>query len=169
MAVKELSPDDHRHLEAAQGWLMLGDYLSANEELDNITPLFRVHPQVLVVRWMVYAKAEKWDVAFEIARTLVEQLPDDSFGWIHQAHALRRMEGGGVKAAWDALLPAVNLFPNEPAIAFDLACYSCQLGNLREAFAWLSKAIERGDENEIKTRALDAPDLEPLWSSIGKL
>ena len=167
--MKELSPDDLKHLEAAQGWLMLGNYLEADKELDDITPLFRVHPDVLVVRWMVYAKAGKWDVAFEIARALVEQLPDDSFGWIHQAHALRRMAGGGAKAAWDALLPAADKFPNEPAIAFDLACYSCQLGKLREAFAWLSKAIERGDENEIKTRALDDPDLEPLWSSIGKL
>jgi len=27
----------------------------------------------------------------------------------------------------------------------------------------------KGDEREIKTRALNDPDLEPLWANIGKL
>ena len=148
---------------------MLGNFIEAHAELDNITPLFRVHPDVLVVRWMLYAKAEKWEGAFEIARTLADQVPDNSFGWIHQAYALRRMKGGSVKAAWDALLPAADKFPKEPTIAFNLACYACQLGKLQEAREWLRKAMDLGDENEIKTRALDDPDLEPLWANIGKL
>jgi len=100
--VKPLSTEDQRHLEAAQGWLILGSFIEADAELDNITPLFRVHPDVLGVRWNIYAKAQKWDAAFEIARFYAEQLPDDPFGWIHQSYALRRMTGGGVKAAWDA-------------------------------------------------------------------
>jgi len=29
--------------------------------------------------------------------------------------------------------------------------------------------MDVGDEKEIKTRALDDPDLEPLWANIGKL
>lgn len=124
---------------------------------------------MLVLRWLVYAKAETWTGAFEIARTLVEQVPDDSFGWIHQAYALRRMDGGGVKAAWDALLPAADKFPTEPTVAFNLACYACQLGNLAEARDWLCKAIALGDAKEIKTRALDDPDLEPLWAKIGEM
>lgn len=167
--MRPLSATDQRYFDAAQGWLALGDYISANDELENITPLFRAHPEVLAVRYQVYAKAEKWDGAFEIARTLVEQLPDDSFGWIHQAHALRRMDGGGVKAAWDALLPAADKFPTEPTIPFNLACYSCQLGNLSEARDWLRKAIDLGGGKEIKERALDEPDLEPLWGKIGEI
>jgi hypothetical protein len=35
-----------------------------------------------------------------------------------------------------------------------------------EARGWLRKAIEEGG-NEIKLRALDDPDLEPLWKDIG--
>jgi hypothetical protein len=50
--------------------------------------------------------------------------------WIHQAYALRRMTGGGIKAAWDARLPAADRFPSQPMIAFNLACYACQLGRL---------------------------------------
>jgi hypothetical protein len=40
---------------------------------------------------------------------------------------------------------------------------------LAEARAWLRKAIDVGDAKEIKLRALDDPDLEPLWANIGKL
>ena len=97
------------------------------------------------------------------------QLPDDAFGWIHQAYALRRVTGGGIKAAWDALLLAADRFPSQPMIAFNLACYACQLGRLDEAREWLRKAMDVDDEKEIKTRALDDLDLEPLWANIGKL
>ena len=34
--MKPLNDTDERHFDAAQGWLTLGDYLSANDELDHI-------------------------------------------------------------------------------------------------------------------------------------
>ena len=37
-----------------------------------------------------------------------------------------------------------------------------------EASAWLGRAVEVGGK-EIKQRALDDPDLEPLWKDIGRL
>lgn len=43
--VKPLSTEDQRHLEAAQGWLILGDLIEADAELENISPLFRAHPR----------------------------------------------------------------------------------------------------------------------------
>jgi hypothetical protein len=98
--VKPLSTEDQRYLEAAQGWLILGDLIAADAELDNITPLFRVHPDVLGVRWHVYSKAQKWDAPFEIARFFVEQLPDDPFGWIHQAHQQATTDEPCSSAAW---------------------------------------------------------------------
>ena len=52
-----LSPD-LRHLQAAQGWLELGNHLEANEELENITPKYRAHLAVLELRWQIYAKAQ---------------------------------------------------------------------------------------------------------------
>ena len=46
-------------MEAAEGWLGLGDHLAANEELEQITVALRAHPKVLMVRWQIYAKAKK--------------------------------------------------------------------------------------------------------------
>jgi hypothetical protein len=48
-AVKELEPHDKRHLDAAQGWLGLGNWREANEELEQITPERRAHPDVLAL------------------------------------------------------------------------------------------------------------------------
>jgi hypothetical protein len=36
-------------LRAAEGWLELGNHLEANEELENITPKLRAHPDVLEI------------------------------------------------------------------------------------------------------------------------
>ncbi len=55
--MKSLDDHDKRHFEAAQGWLILGNHLEANEELENITPVFRAHPDVLALRWAIYGKA----------------------------------------------------------------------------------------------------------------
>ena len=167
--VKPLEPPESFHLSAAVGWLELGNHLEANEELEKITPQLRVHPDVLMVSWQIYAKGEQWAGAFEIARTLVEQVPDDSFGWIHQAYALRRMPGGGINQAWDALLPAADKFPKEALIPYNLSCYASQMGQLDQAKQWLQRAIDLGDPMQIKLMALSDPDLQPLWKSIRKM
>lgn len=39
--VQSLTPLDSHHLEAAQGWLELGNHLEANEELEKISPAMR--------------------------------------------------------------------------------------------------------------------------------
>ena len=49
------------HLEAAQGWLELGNHEEANEELELIDAPLRSHPDVLEVRWGIYAKVKNWE------------------------------------------------------------------------------------------------------------
>ncbi|MEO8428423.1 MAG: tetratricopeptide repeat protein [Verrucomicrobiota bacterium] len=166
---RSIEHPDSMHLRCAQGWLELGDHLEANEELERISFPFRIHPDVLLLRYEVHAKAKKWDIAVEIARTLVEVAPYEVAGWINQAFALRRMSSGGPKAAWNALLPAAVKFPTNPIIAYHLACYSCQMNRLKEANAWLIMAGMLGDTNEFKLMALTEPDLEPLWLAIANL
>jgi hypothetical protein len=40
---------------------------------------------------------------------------------------------------------------------------------LKEALQWLGKAIECAGEEDIRLRALDDPDLEPLWNRISEV
>jgi len=64
------------------------------------------------------------------------------------------------------LIQAQRTFPKEKIIAYNLACYDCQLGDLDAAKAWLDKACMLGDVHKIKHMALQDPDLKPLWPDI---
>ena len=160
------SPDIH-HLQAAIGWLELGRHIDANEELEKITARLRAHPDVLKVRWRVYAMAKRWDACFEIARAITDMEPDKPGGWIDHAQSLHRLNR--TPEAYDLLASAANRFPDQTTIFYHLAVYGCHLRRLREARKWLERAFEIGDAKQIKLKALEDPDLEPLWVEIGEI
>ena len=164
-----LEPPDIFHLRAACGWLELGNHLEANEELENITPKLRAHPDVLEIRWQIYAKEFKWDACVDIARAITKLDPARDSGWIHLAYSTRRATNGGLEAARNILTSAAEKFPTVPIIPYNLACYACQLGNLKEAWQWLEKAFDIGDSKKLKLMALDDHDLEPLWTDISEI
>ncbi|MBM3881864.1 MAG: tetratricopeptide repeat protein [Verrucomicrobia bacterium] len=158
---------DNLHHEAAIGWLMLGDARSALEEIARLTPTARTHPEVLEVEWSAHAEAKQWAEAFAAAERLVALAPERSTGWIHRSYALRRMPGGGLPRAWEALRPAFDRFPKQYLIPYNLACYAAQLGHLEEAWEWLQRSRGAAPKPELITRqALDDPDLEPLWARL---
>lgn len=163
----KLELNDKRHLTAAEGWLELGDWKEANEELECITPKMRAHPFVLRVRWGIYAKAEKWEMAAEVAQGMTKMLPTNSWGWIQWAYSLHELRR--TQEAKDVLLPVVDKFPNQYLIRYNLACYCSQLGELKKAFSLLKQAIDLAGEKDIRLMALDDPDLQPIWAEIGDL
>jgi predicted Zn-dependent protease len=161
--------NDQRHLAAAEGWLGLGNYLEANEELEQIAPELRAHPVVLVVRYEIYAASKKWGEASEIARALVDALPGRPEFWISLAYSTRRKPGGGIPQAKEVLTEARAKFPKEYLIAFNLACYECQLGDRKQAMILLEEAVDLAGNRDIRKMALDDTDLEPLWPNIAEI
>ena len=164
--VQALDPADTHRVSAALGWLGLGNAAEARAELAQITPAQQNHPDVLEVQWRLCAEEEQWDEALQIARTIQTEAPDRSSGWLHYAYSLRRVSHGGVKQAWQALLPAFDKFPKEPVISYNLSCYACQMKQMEAARVWLKRAAVLGGKEEIKRMALNDPDLEPLWEEI---
>ena len=161
-----LEPPDTFSLSAALGWLGLGNAVEALAELEGVSPANRSHPAVLEVRWAIQAEMKQWNLALETAEELVRVLPGKVGGWLHRAYALRRAPGGGLAQAWDALLTAAKKFPKQPLVAFNLACYACQLHRMDDARHWLNRAMEISDKAEITQMALADSDLEPLWPEI---
>jgi tetratricopeptide (TPR) repeat protein len=159
--------DLHR-LNAALGWLELGNQVEAHAELDSLAPELRSHPAVLELRWQIFAKEKKWDDCVGLAVTLVASNPGDPGNWLNHAYALRRAAAGGLLPAEKVLMEARQKFPLEWMIAYNLACYACQLGKLKDALDWLEKAFVVGDPRKIKPMALEDADLEALWPEIGK-
>lgn len=166
MHLKKLGHPDLFRLRAAEGWLELGDAISAHGELEEISPTEKTHPAVLSVRCAIYLKEEKWDLAAGVAKTLTDALPEDPGGWIHLAYATRRKAGGSIPQAKAILLSAEPKFPKHYLFPFNLACYCSQLNELAEAERWLRKAIAL-DEIIVMKLALADPDLKPLRDSLG--
>jgi tetratricopeptide (TPR) repeat protein len=167
--MQPLEPPETHYLSAAQGWVELGNLTEARAELAQISATRQIHPDVLEVRWFICAEEQHWEEGLQVARSLLHAAPDRASGWLHQAYALRRVSNGGVSKAWDALLPAFDLFPKESIIPYNLSCYACQLNQLETARDWFKRALMTGDKDQIKRMALADPDLEPLWPEIREL
>jgi len=165
-AVNSLTPPDLHLASAAVGWLELGNSAEALAELSQMSAVSRLNPGVLEIEYAIHAHVQDWPAALESARRLLAAAPERAIGWLHQAYALRRAPGGGLSAAWDALLPAAEKFPGEAAIHFNLACYACQAGKLADAREWLQRASAVGDKKAMRSMALADPDLQPLWPEL---
>jgi predicted Zn-dependent protease len=161
----EFSESDRMHLKAVEGWLELGNPREANNELENITAELHAHPDVLNLRWQVYAKAGKWDTCLDIGEALLKLAPKNPSSWLYQATALHNLKR--TAEAREALLPAAVRFPKDCRVRYDLARCACLVGELSEARAWLQQAFELGDQKKLKLMALDEPDLARIWVWAG--
>ncbi len=165
--MSELPLEDQRHLDAAQGWLGLGNHVEAHLELEQISPENQADLDVTATRCNLYAAARNWTLAARTAHEFAQAFPDSPFGWIQEAYALHELKL--TQDAWNLLLGAVERFPQEYVIRYNLACYACQLGNLDQARSWLKKAVDIAGPAQIREMALDDPDLEPMRKEIAEL
>jgi Flp pilus assembly protein TadD len=159
-------PDQH-FVRAAEGWLELGDSMEAARELRRLTPATLGHPDVLEIRWRLHAARGQWESALDVARLVTHVAPDRPSGWIHQSYTLHEMKR--TAEALQLLLPVAEQFPKESIIAYNLACYACQLGDFPGAKIWLERASRIRGKLPLKEMALDDPDLAPLLEFIRKL
>ena len=162
----KLTLADEQHIRDTEGWLELGDVISAFKALEEIDPQHRAHPKVLRLRWQIYAKAKKWSNAFTVAEGLTRVAPSEVLPFVWRSYSARRMKGGSVAQAFELLRDVSDDFPDEPLVAFNGACYLCQVGRLDEARTWLQRcfvaAEKSGEAKTYRRRAGDEPDLEPL-------
>lgn len=160
------TPDIH-HLSAAEGWLELGNAREAQAELDCISAAAQGRVEVLAVRWGVLTRFNLWEECVVVATRMIEIAPDEVFGWIHRSYSLHEIKR--TQEARDFLLPAVKLFPKVETIPYNLACYECQLGDLDAARNWFHRALQLHDPTDLRERALEDPDLKPLWPELQNL
>src|SRR5690242_20372578 len=157
-----LEPPDRQHWQAAIGYVELGMFAEADSELDKIDPFCRALPEVLAVRLAIYRGLKKWELMQEIAKRLKEFEPDNVQWTISLAYATRRADS--IQAAREILLHAEPKFPKEGIIKYNLACYSCQTGEIQKAKNYLQRALEI--DLNWRMAALEDEDLKPLWDSL---
>ena len=167
----EIEWPDHHHVNATIGWLMLGDVVEARAEVEKLTARSRQQPQVLGVEWRLLSHEQRWAEAVTAAESQLAATPDDPEPWIHRSFALHEL--GRTREALDLLQPAAECFPKETTVPYNLACYTCQLGDLPGALQWFARALALGEspvEKVLRLRAaLQDADLQPLWPEFRQL
>ena len=153
-----------RHLLAATGFMELGMFDDAAMEIERLDPHDKQRPEVFDFRAALFAQAKEWGAMEVVTRRIVALRPDDPEAWVNWAYATRWE--ASLEAATEILLRAEKKCPHDAAIQFNLACYACQMGNLEEAKGRVATAISL--DGKFRSRALDDPDLEPLWEDIAK-
>lgn len=157
-----LKPPDQQHWQAAVGYVELGMFQDANDQLEKIDPFNRAALEVLEVRLAIYHGLKKWELMREIAKRLADFQPND-IQWITSyAYATRRAES--IRAAKEILLNAEPRFPKEAIIKYNLACYCCQMGDIQNAKNYLKKVFEI--DLNWRMAALEDEDLKPLWNDL---
>ena len=159
----KLQPPDSMYVEAAKGWCELHAYSDAETELEKVSSESRNHPKFLEARWQVCANLERWESALDVANALTCVAPEVPEGWIYKGSALVELKR--LPEAHEVLSQAAAKFSSDEIVLYDLACVCCAMGRFDESKSWLGKAIDAGGD-AIKLRALDDPDLEPLWESL---
>jgi tetratricopeptide (TPR) repeat protein len=157
-----LERPDQQYWKAAVGYVELGMFQEANDELENIDPFNRAAPEVLGVRLAIYQGLKKWELMQQIAKRLHEFQPDNVEWTISLAYATRR--ANSIEAAKEVLLNAEPKFPKEAAIKYNMACYFCQTGDITTAKNYLKKTFEI--DLSCRMTALEDEDLKPLWESL---
>ena len=159
-----LDPVQQRHLLAASGYVELGLFQEAVQEMEAIPAEVQQTVPVLAGWVNLYQSWPKWEEARTVAERLVEIDPEEPTWVVALAYATRRSLG--LLPAHRILSRGLERFPNFAPIRYNLACYAAQLGHLREAGEFLRCALEldAGFSEHAKTD----PDLEPLRAAQGR-
>ena len=156
------SLEAQQYLDAALGWLDLGNWREASEELERLPPELRAAPQVLVLRCRIYAQAGRWQDVEMIAEGGAATYPQNHMLHMHRAWT-RHMQGdtlGGV----EVLTPAAARFPRSLAVVYAMACMCGALNRREEAKQWLRQALDLASNREkIMEQALAQRELFFLW------
>ncbi len=94
-----LNATDHLHLNAAAGYLQLGDAMDAWHQLEMIAPLNRAQTEVLAVRLAVCRALKDWALSEDIARLLIAREPRNVMHVVALAEVMGRREGPVAAAA----------------------------------------------------------------------
>jgi tetratricopeptide (TPR) repeat protein len=154
-----MTPTDQLHLNAAAGFLQIGEPMDAWNELEEIAAANRAKVEVLTVRLAVCRGLEKWELAEEVARHLIKHDPHNVMHIVALAEVMGHREGPVAAAAVYEL--AIGRFPDLALLRVSLAVELVKAGQVDDAKRVLKTAFELNPA--LRLVALDHPGLNVLW------
>lgn len=147
---------------AAQGYHELGLWREAWRELDCLPEPAQKQPEVLEMRILILINERKWKEALTLSRQLAEIAPHEEGGWVHSAYCLHEL--GRTGDAIQALMDAPPSLREKAIFHYNLACYSCVLGQIDAAREALHRSFALDKRYRDFARA--DQDLEPLHPEL---
>ncbi len=154
------SPEVHRSLHAADGYLFLNMPEDALHELESIPSDERESASVMLARTRVLLHLHKWKEAEKLSDHGTTHHPDEDEFTVQRAFALHQMQKGD--RANEVLLSAPEWLRRTGILHYNLACYEARLGDLSTARRCIDAAIEINAA--MKKNARVDPDLQALWN-----
>jgi tetratricopeptide (TPR) repeat protein len=148
-----------KHLDYALGYLALNLVTEARAELALIKAGDRNAPEVITAHIELAMATSAWARVITLSPRVIATNPELERPWIAWAFALREKQR--IEEARDVLLRGEKLITGpSPLVDYNLACYFCLLGDLREALRRLRRAFVR--DPAWKIEAATDPDLVAL-------
>lgn len=154
-----LSTTDQLHLNTAAGFLQIGDALAAWNELEEIGAKNRADTEVLGLRLDVCRKLANWELAEELARTLIKSEPNSIMHIVALAEVMGHREGPVAAAAVYEF--AIDRFPDFAPLRVSLAVELVKAVQVDDAKMVLKAAFEL--DPDLRLVALDHPGLKAIW------
>jgi predicted Zn-dependent protease len=154
-----MTTTDQLHLNAAAGHLQLGAAMDAWHELEMIAPLNRAKTEVLSVRLAVCRALKNWELAEDVARTLIKREPENIMHVVALAEVMGQREGPVAAAAVYEF--AIDRFPDFAPLRVSLAVELVKAGQIDDAKRVLKVAIQQ--DPQLRAVILDHPGLGEVW------
>ena len=145
-------------LEPFTGYLDLGMYLEAHEELENLPAEAKAHPWTSLARLTLLVETGGWQEGIRLGTESFQKWPQEHEFYFKTAYCLHELKR--TEEAKETLEAAPGTIRKTALYHYNLACYETQLGNIDKAKHLLKRCF--AIEPAYKEEAAEDPDLEPL-------
>lgn len=150
-------------LQTFRGYLELGMYSDANDELEKLATELKTNPLVLSARLELLVEMARWEDGALLGESLSRLWPSELEFYFKTAYCLHELKR--TEEAKGTLQAAPHSIRKTALYHYNRACYETQLGNLPEAKRLLTECF--AIEPRYREESLDDPDLQPIWTALG--
>jgi tetratricopeptide (TPR) repeat protein len=162
MAAPFTMTETERKIAAAQGYIVLGLYPEARDQIDALPQELTKRTDVIELRVLCNMGQQQWGDALIDALWLCSQEQHEPGGYIHAAYCLHEL--GRTKEALKLLSAGPASLRKKAVYFYNLGCYSAKLGKIQEALKFLEKAFAR--DPALRRSARKDPDLISLREQL---
>ncbi|MBX7208236.1 MAG: hypothetical protein K1X78_08005 [Verrucomicrobiaceae bacterium] len=154
--------DIERRIIAAQGYVELGLFADAREELGALPREFAGRSDVVEITVLCLMGERRWEEALSLARQLCALEPEEPGGFIHAAYCLHELDR--TREAVDVLVRGPSSLQGKAVFFYNMGCYRAKLGEVDAAVDMLQRAFIK--DAGLRKAARRDPDLDALRTKL---